>query len=88
METSSATSCGFGAFDLEDLLAVLDRREQLASEARAAEQEARGYIAGQFKTLLATSPFLDALPGHLLPDPVSQARITVLLDPTKIIASL
>jgi hypothetical protein len=37
------------------------------------------YIADAVQTLLAESRFLDALPGYLLPDDASQARIGQLL---------
>lgn len=78
----------FSSHDLEDLLAVLDGRDRLGNEVQAAEAGVRNYIAGEFKTLLASSHFMDALPGHLLPDPASQARITVLLERLNRIAAL
>ena len=38
------------------------------------------YIADSVRTLLRESRFLDALPGYLLPDDASQARIGQLLS--------
>jgi hypothetical protein len=78
----------FSSHDLEDLLAVIDGREQLADELQAAEPAVRSYIASAFEALLASSEFVDALPGHLLPDPASQARITFLLERIRKIAAL
>ena len=40
----------------------------------------REYLALQFQTLLKTSAFLDALPGHLPPDLASQDRLPQLLQ--------
>jgi hypothetical protein len=63
--------------DLEDLLAVIDGREETVSEiARAGE--VRAYIAGQFRALLEIPAFVEALPGYLLPDASSQNRLSVL----------
>jgi predicted nucleotidyltransferase len=66
-----------GSHDLEDLLTVLDGRGAIVEEIAKAES-IRGYIAEQFRALLDTPAFVDALPGHLLPDPASQARLPVL----------
>jgi hypothetical protein len=40
----------------------------------------RAYIATEIKNLLATPAFVDAIPGYLLPDPASQARLSILLE--------
>jgi hypothetical protein len=40
----------------------------------------REYLALQFKALLRNTVFLDALPGHLQPDPASQERLTQLME--------
>jgi hypothetical protein len=49
--------------DLEDLLTVIDGREAIVDEITAAI-DLRRYIAEQFRTLLGTSAFIDAVPGH------------------------
>lgn len=66
-----------GSHDLEDLLTVLDGRGSIVEEVRKTVS-LRQYIAQQFHDLLGTPAFLDALPGHLLPDPISQARLPLL----------
>jgi hypothetical protein len=68
--------------DLEDLLAVVDGRVEIVSEI-ASTGDLRPYIAEQFRTLLGTPAFIDALPGHLLPDAGSQARLPILLNRLK-----
>lgn len=65
--------------DLEDLIAVIDGRAELIQEIKAASHAVRSYIGSQIETLLGTREFLDALPGHLLPDEASQARMPTLL---------
>lgn len=47
----------------------------------------RAYIAEQLRVLIETPGFVDALPGHLLPDPISQERLPIMKDRIKQIAS-
>jgi hypothetical protein len=68
-----------GSHDLEDLLAVVDGRPELAGEIRAAEDTLRSYLATEANGLLMRKEFLDALPGTLMPDAASQARLPLLL---------
>jgi len=42
----------------------------------------------EVKRLLRVDVFIDALPGYLLPDAISQARIGLLLERLKAIATL
>ena len=63
--------------DLEDLLTVIDGREAIVQEI-ADTPTLRSYIAEQFRALLETPAFLDAMPGYLLPDVSSQGRAPIL----------
>jgi hypothetical protein len=74
--------------DLEDLMAVVDGRAELGEEVRAGAEDVRAYIAAEIRKLFATREFLDALPGYLLPDQASQARVSILLERLKKIAAL
>lgn len=74
--------------DLEDLIAVVDWRAELVEEIRGGAEDVREYIAAQIRKLFATREFLDALPGYLLPDQASQARVSILLARLKKIAAL
>jgi hypothetical protein len=65
--------------DLEDFIAVVDGRSSLIPEVEMTSPALKIYIADAVRTLLAESRFLDALPGYLLPDDASQARIGQLL---------
>jgi hypothetical protein len=74
--------------DLEDLMAVVDGRAELSEEIRAGDKDVRAYIAAEIGKLLSIRKFLDALPGYLLPDQASQARISILLERLKNIQAL
>ena len=54
----------YGSHDLEDILAVIDGRAELAGEVAAAPDDLREYVAREIATLLANDDFLNALPGH------------------------
>jgi hypothetical protein len=77
----------FGSHDLEDLLSVVDGRPELLQEVRAASEDLRGYLALELDALQQDSRFIDALPGHLLPDAASQSRIPMLLRRIKDLTS-
>jgi hypothetical protein len=72
--------------DIEDLIALIDGRPELLDEARAAAPELQVYFAEELGELLDEPKFLDALPGHLRGDSVSQDRDRVVLARMKAIA--
>jgi hypothetical protein len=74
--------------DLEDLMAVVDGRAELVEEICAGAENVRAYTAAEIRKLLGIRQFLDALPGYLLPDQASQARVSILLERLKKIAAL
>jgi predicted nucleotidyltransferase len=74
--------------DLEDLITVVDGRPQLLDELQAAHADVRAYIARETTTLLDSRQFLDALPGFLLPDAASQARVAGIMKTLNQIAAL
>jgi predicted nucleotidyltransferase len=69
-----------GSHDLEDLATVIDGRETLSSEVRREQPALRTYIQDSIGRLLSDNAFIDALSGYLLPDPVSQSRIGIVLS--------
>jgi len=86
---STRSPQGFGiSEDLEDIITVIDGRPELTSEVREAEPEVRTYIAEKLREFLAEEDFLDAIPGYLLPDSASQARVVIVLDRLKALATL
>jgi predicted nucleotidyltransferase len=66
--------------DLEDIIAVIDGRPELAEEIRQSELELRQYLSHEFASLLTSRDFRDALPGFLLSDMASQQRIGLVVD--------
>jgi predicted nucleotidyltransferase len=65
--------------DLEDIVAVIDGRSELAAEVHLAADDLQKYLSEEFSALLSNRSFLDALPGHLLPDAASQQRAGLIL---------
>ncbi len=78
----------FASHDLEDIIAVIDGRTSLLDEILHAPKELKVYLAREIQKLLGRQEFMDALPGYLLPDPASQARLGKLLKTLRIIANL
>ncbi|MGB9286512.1 MAG: hypothetical protein WCB59_21055 [Candidatus Sulfotelmatobacter sp.] len=64
--------------DLEDIVTVIDGRSELADEVRHAPADLRKYLSKEFGDLLSNRSFLEALPGHLLPDAASQQRLELV----------
>jgi predicted nucleotidyltransferase len=77
----------FASHDLEDLIFVIDGRSTIVEEVQTETLALREYLRGEISGLLATPGFLDALPGYLLPDAASQARIGTVRRRLKAIAS-
>jgi hypothetical protein len=76
-----------GSRDLEDLIAVVDGRPALVAEIGAETVGLREYIRTEIKRLLTKARFHDALPGQLLPDAASQARIGLVIQRLEELAS-
>jgi hypothetical protein len=66
--------------DIEDIVTVLDGRPEIVAEVPRSTASLRQYLEDEFSGLLSERDFLEALPGHLLPDAVSQQRIRIVLD--------
>lgn len=66
--------------DLEDIVTILDGRPEVEDEVTVASADLRQYLSDEFRALTSNRDFLDALPGHLLPDAASQERIGLLIE--------
>ena len=66
--------------DVEDMVTVVDGRPEIVAEVQQAATSLQQYLSGEFSTFLSDRDFLEALPGHLLPDAVNQQRIRIVLD--------
>ena len=78
---TSFQSRGEGDFyhhDMEDLVAVVDGREELLAELSEAPAALRDFVATEIGTLHKTDSFKESLPGHLPGDKASQARLPLV----------
>ena len=74
--------------DVEDIVAVVDGRIELLTEASVAPEALREYLAREIEALLANDSFVDAVPGHLAGDRASQARLPLVLDRLRALSAL
>ena len=72
--------------DMEDIITLLDGRSEIVSEVQQVDEELKSYLVERCSMFLEERDFLDALPGHLLPDAASQARSALIIDRLKTIA--
>jgi hypothetical protein len=66
--------------DLEDFIAVVDGREQLLEELAYAPADLRKYLGEATSKLLGNERFLEALPGYVPGDSISQRRIPIIIE--------
>ena len=74
--------------DLEDLITVIDGREELIGEIGQCEVEFREFIAKEVQSLLQIPDFQTALPGQLPSDAASQARLPELPHRLRLLTEL
>lgn len=67
--------------DLEDVIALVDGRDELVREVEQEPAALRAFIAEQLGALRADPGLIDALQGWLAPDAESQARVHDVLLP-------
>lgn len=67
--------------DFEDIIALLDGREELAEEVRQADDELRAYVADELQRLIDNPRFSDGLFGALRPQATRQARAEAVVLP-------
>jgi hypothetical protein len=68
----------YASADLEDIITVLDGRPTLVDEIANSPAELRRYISRQIGKLLDTPEFVNALPGQVAGDEISQARVPMI----------
>jgi len=74
--------------DMEDIITLLDGRSEIVEEVRIAPDVLKEFLSRKFDEFLQNRSFLDALPGHLLPDLASQQRIPILMERIRAIANI
>jgi hypothetical protein len=66
--------------DLEDVIALIDGREEITADVTAAPANLRAAIAAMLEGLLALPDAEDVIAAQLLPDAKSQDRLPFVLD--------
>ena len=74
--------------DIEDIVAIFDGRKELIHEVKNAEVELVTELSKRFSDLLKDSSFLEAIPGHMPTDSISQQRASAVFNAMKLIAKL
>ena len=69
--------------DMEDIVTVLDGRSEIVEEVKNTEKHLNAFLIKRLAGLLENRDFLEALPGHLPPDPVNQARVDLIVERIK-----
>ena len=72
--------------DFEDIVALIDGREELVDEIASTDATLRAHLAESIAIFLADSDFHAALPGHLPGDAANQARLPVIIDRLRMVA--
>lgn len=71
----------YGSRDFEDVVVLVDGREELVGELAAAPEELRAYVSGQLRTLSRRDAFEAAVEGALRGGPETQERYELILRP-------
>ena len=66
---------------------ILDGREEVVGEVQNSDSALRTFLGRRMKRLVEDDDFQAALPGYLLPDEGSQARLGLVLERMRAIAS-
>jgi hypothetical protein len=69
----------YASSDLEDIITVLDGRPTVVQEIADSPRELRRYIGKEVGRMLDNPEFVNALPGHIAGDEISQARVPMVL---------
>jgi hypothetical protein len=74
--------------DMEDIINIINGRVEILKDIKNSDPDLKDFIIRSFQGFLENELFLEALPGHLLPDQASQARRSIVLERIKKIAEL
>jgi hypothetical protein len=65
--------------DIEDILAVVDGREELFEEMKFTAPDVRGFVGASLMELLGDERFMDSIP-QLVPDDARETLLTIRLN--------
>lgn len=74
--------------DIEDIIAVLDGRPSITQEVHQSDHQLVSALAIEFQHLLGDRAFLDAIPAHMPTDNSSQARVPIVLEAIRQLATI
>ena len=74
--------------DMEDIINLINGRVEILEDIKNSEPDLKNFIINSLQGFLEDELFLEALPGHLLPDRASQGRRSVILERIKKIVEL
>jgi hypothetical protein len=74
--------------DMEDIINLINGRVEILEDTKNSEAELKEFIINSLQGFLDEKLFLEALPGHLLPDQASQGRRSIILERIKKIVEL
>jgi predicted nucleotidyltransferase len=74
--------------DMEDIINFINGRVEILEDIENSEPDLKTFIIKSLQGFLEDELFLEALPGHLLPDQASQGRRSIILERIKKIVGL
>jgi predicted nucleotidyltransferase len=74
--------------DMEDIINVVDGREELFTEVSKASERVQTFLKEEFRDLLEDEAFTDQLTTHFRPDAASQARVPIVIARLRAIAGI
>jgi predicted nucleotidyltransferase len=74
--------------DMEDIINFINGRVEILDDIENSEPDLKAFIIKSLQGFLEDELFLEALPGHLLPDQASQGRRSIILERIKKIVEL
>ena len=74
--------------DMEDIINLINGRVEIIEEIKNSEADLKEFIISTLQSFSDDDLFLEALPGHLLPDQASQGRRSIILERIKKIVAL
>jgi len=66
--------------DMEDIINLINGRPEILENIEHSDPDLKKYVATSFQEFIKEEAFKDAIPGHLLPDRPSQARLPLIIS--------
>jgi hypothetical protein len=69
-----------GSRDIEDVISVIDGISSIVEEIKSSDQKVVAFISKTIAELLWKNEFTASISGHLMPDPASQKRRSIVIE--------